>query len=68
MIIWPIYVVSNLTYWTFFADTFGKALERARRAEETSNVDTDLEETRRPTKKPAKFQDSDTEDADGNYI
>ncbi|XP_064087249.1 uncharacterized protein LOC135201878 [Macrobrachium nipponense] len=48
-----------------FAETYTKALERAKRAEDTSNVETDQEcLKRRTTKKPDKFGFSDNEEAD----
>ena len=53
---------------TYVVETYAKALERVRRAEDTSNVDTDIEETqRRIIKKPSKFRNFQTEDADGKY-
>lgn len=46
--------------------TYDKALERSKRAEETSNIDSDLEGLkRRPTRKPAKYDFSEEEEADG---
>ncbi|XP_064108518.1 uncharacterized protein LOC135216905 isoform X2 [Macrobrachium nipponense] len=48
-----------------FAETYTKALERAKRAEDTSNVETDQEcLKRRTTKKPDKFGFSDNEEDD----
>lgn len=50
----------------FFTETYAKALERAKKAENTSNVDTDQESLkRRATKRPAKFAISEDEVADG---
>ena len=61
-------VITNICV-TYVVETYAKALERARRAEEdTSNVDTDIEETqRRIIKKPSKFRNFQTEDADSKY-
>lgn len=61
--------VKKLQYYhLLFTETYTKALERAKRAENTSNIETDLEGfKRRATKKPAKFDFSEDEEADGVY-
>lgn len=59
--------VKNLQYHQhFFTETYTKALKRAKRAENTSNIETDLEGfKRRATKKPAKFDFSEDVEANG---
>lgn len=48
-----------------FAETYTKALEQAKRAEDTSTIETDFEGLeRRATKRPAKFGFSEDEEAD----
>lgn len=57
---------STITAISFLVETYSKALERAKRAENTSNIDTDPESNkRRAIKKPAKFNFSEEEEADG---
>lgn len=58
---WATYEIRIFSY----AGTYDKALERSKRAEETSNIDSDLEGLkRRPTRKPAKYDFSEEEEAD----
>ncbi|KAK3868237.1 hypothetical protein Pcinc_003932 [Petrolisthes cinctipes] len=58
---WKLYEIRIFS----FAETYTKALERAKRAENTSNIDTDPEDIkRRVIKKPAKFIFSEEEEAD----
>ncbi|KAK3874780.1 hypothetical protein Pcinc_020304 [Petrolisthes cinctipes] len=55
----------TITAISIFVETYTKALEWAKRAENTSNIDTDPEDIkRRVIKKPAKFIFSEEEEAD----
>ncbi|KAK4320934.1 hypothetical protein Pmani_008189 [Petrolisthes manimaculis] len=59
---WKLYEIRIFS----FAETYTKALERAKRAENTSNIDTDPEDIkRRVIKKTVKFIFSEEEEADG---
>ncbi|KAK4326593.1 hypothetical protein Pmani_002907 [Petrolisthes manimaculis] len=62
---WKLYEIRIFS----FAETYTKALERAKRAENTSNIDTDPEDIKcRVIKKPVKFIFSEEEEADDTQV